>query len=43
MREDWIEYENMCKIVKIAVSKEKLIRCNELYERLETQEEEKNV
>jgi dihydroneopterin aldolase len=39
--EDWIEYKNVCKIVKSVVSKVKLNRYDELYEKLGTQEGEK--
>jgi len=43
MREDWIEYKNLCKIVKSAVIKARLYRYDELYERLRTQEGEKEI
>nr|GFC92957.1 retrovirus-related Pol polyprotein LINE-1 [Tanacetum cinerariifolium] len=42
-REDWVEYKSVCKKVKSAVSKAKLKRYDELYERLGTREGEKEI
>jgi len=42
-RENWIEYKNVYKIVKSAVSRAEHNKYDKLYERLETQEGEKNI
>ena len=42
-REDWVEYKSLSKAAKIAVSKAKLKKYDELYERLGTKEGEKEV
>ncbi|KAL4107958.1 hypothetical protein QTP88_018227 [Uroleucon formosanum] len=42
-RKDWVEYKSECKIVKSTVSEAKLKRNDELYERLGTEEGEKEI
>ena len=42
-RKDWVEYKSLSKAAKSAVSKAKLGKYDELYERLGTKEEEKEM
>jgi len=43
-REDWIEYKNLCKIVKSVVSKGRLSKCDEYNIRdNKSRKEEKNL